>query len=103
MGVTDFKCGGPAPLAPALATALMLLRSMLKFKRLACGSEDVTQYNTIKSLLHTLKQYKVCLKYTMLLRRKNGTKSIQKIHKDKILTENIILQWRTEKWPTFIK
>jgi len=25
----------------------MLLRCMLKFKRLACGSEDVTQYNTI--------------------------------------------------------
>jgi len=23
----------------------MLLRCMLKFKRLACGSEDVTQYN----------------------------------------------------------
>jgi len=28
----------------------MLLRSMLKFKRLACGSEDVTQYNTNNSL-----------------------------------------------------
>ena len=25
----------------------MLLRCMLKFKRLACGSDDVTQYNTI--------------------------------------------------------
>jgi len=25
----------------------MLLRCVLKFKRLACGSEDVTQYNTI--------------------------------------------------------
>jgi len=25
----------------------MLLRCMLKFKRLACGIEDVTQYNTI--------------------------------------------------------
>jgi len=24
----------------------MLLRCMLKFKRLACGSEDVTQYKT---------------------------------------------------------
>ena len=24
----------------------MLLRCMLKFKRLACGSDDVTQYNT---------------------------------------------------------
>jgi len=27
----------------------MLLRCMLKFKRLACGSDDVTQYNTIQS------------------------------------------------------
>jgi len=26
----------------------MLLRCMLKFKRLACGSDDVTQYNTIQ-------------------------------------------------------
>ena len=25
----------------------MLLRCMLKFKRLACGSDDVTQYNTM--------------------------------------------------------
>ena len=25
----------------------MLLRCMLKFKRLACGSDDVTQYSTI--------------------------------------------------------
>jgi len=25
----------------------MLLRCMLKFKRLACGSEDVTQYNHV--------------------------------------------------------
>jgi len=25
----------------------MFLRCMLKFKRLACGSEDVTQYNTV--------------------------------------------------------
>jgi len=28
----------------------MLLRCMLKFKRLACGSEDVTQYNIIKCM-----------------------------------------------------
>jgi len=27
----------------------MLLRCMLKFKRLACGSEDVTQYNAMIS------------------------------------------------------
>jgi len=26
----------------------MLLRCILKFKRLACGSDDVTQYNTAK-------------------------------------------------------
>jgi len=26
----------------------MLLRCMLKFKRLACGSDDVTQYSTIQ-------------------------------------------------------
>jgi len=26
----------------------MLLRCMLKFKRLACGSEDVTQYTTVR-------------------------------------------------------
>jgi len=26
----------------------MLLRCMLKFKRLACGNDDVTQYNTIQ-------------------------------------------------------
>ena len=25
----------------------MLLRCMLKFKRLVCGSDDVTQYNTM--------------------------------------------------------
>ena len=32
----------------------MLLRCMLKLKRLACGSDDVTQYNTIQynTLLH---------------------------------------------------
>jgi len=28
----------------------MLLRCMLKFKPLECGSEDVTQYNTIQLL-----------------------------------------------------
>jgi len=28
----------------------MLLRCMLKFKRLACGSDDVTQYNTMQCL-----------------------------------------------------
>jgi len=27
----------------------MLKRCMLEFKRLACGSEDVTQYNTISA------------------------------------------------------
>jgi len=27
----------------------MLLGCMLKFKRLACGSDDVTQYNTIRT------------------------------------------------------
>ena len=27
----------------------MLLRCMLKFKRLECGSDDVTQYNTISA------------------------------------------------------
>jgi len=26
----------------------MLMRRMLKFKRLACGSEDVTQYTTMR-------------------------------------------------------
>ena len=28
-----------------------LLRCMLKFKRLACGSDDVTQYNTIQCII----------------------------------------------------
>jgi len=31
----------------------MLLRCMLKFKRLACGSEDVTQYNILISCLES--------------------------------------------------
>ena len=30
----------------------MLLRCMLKFKRLACGSDDVTQYNTVLVSTH---------------------------------------------------
>jgi len=29
----------------------MLLRCMLKCKRLACGSDDVTQYNTILAII----------------------------------------------------
>jgi len=33
---------------------LMLLRCMLKFKPLACGSDDVTQYNTMWYVLATL-------------------------------------------------
>ena len=32
----------------------MLLRCMLKFKRLVCGSDDVTQYNTIQKLFTKL-------------------------------------------------
>ena len=37
----------------------MLLRSrcMLKFKRLACGSDDVTQHNTINQYPYTINQY----------------------------------------------
>jgi len=32
----------------------MILRCMLKFKRLACGSDDVTQYNNISVVIQLL-------------------------------------------------
>jgi len=35
----------------------MLLRCMLKFKRLACGIEDVTQYNRITQLFKITQIY----------------------------------------------
>jgi len=53
-----------------LLAYFMLLRCMLKFKRLACGSYDVTQYNTIYNLVEKLrlrkngKYCKHCLHYT---------------------------------------
>jgi len=39
----------------------MLLRCMLKFKRLACGSDDVTQYNTIKHRLHLIRPFEALI------------------------------------------
>jgi len=38
----------------------MLLRCTLKFKRLACGSDDVTQYNTILLRMQRTWQLLVC-------------------------------------------
>jgi len=35
----------------------MLLRCMLKFKRLACGIEHVTQYNTISIAVNCINFY----------------------------------------------
>jgi len=40
----------------------MLLRCMLKFKRLACGIEDVTQYNT-----HLLLFYQIAINNKLLI------------------------------------
>ena len=36
----------------------MLLRCMLKFKRLVCGCEDVTQYNYSHQMCHVLLSYR---------------------------------------------
>jgi len=33
----------------------------------------------------------------------SGMNAIQKIQKDKIFNENLILQWQTKKWPYLTK
>ena len=54
-----------------------------------------------KSLLHTSKQKGLnCHVVTVTMSDMN---TVQKIKKDKIFDENLILQWQTKKWPNFTK